>query len=72
MKILKLYETKNLPYEMVIKTLDGEYKKFYIIPIRKIEDKDLTNVFYVDKGNNSKEAISYMYELYGFEKVENN
>ena len=69
MKIKKLFRSDCFPYHMVIETLDGEYKKFYICPARKIEEKDLSPLPYWNPvGRNSEEAEWYMYKIYGLEK----
>lgn len=69
MKIRKLFRSYCFPYHMVIETINGEYKKFFICPARKIEEKDLSLLPYWEPvGRNSVEAESYMYSMYGLEK----
>ena len=70
MKIKKLFLSNVFPYHMVIETADGEYKKFYILPARKIEEKDLTPLpHWNSAGRNGEEAERYIYKMYGFEKI---
>lgn len=69
MKIRKLFRSYCFPYHMVIETINGEYKKFFISPARKIEEKDLSLLpYWSPVGRNSVEAESYMYKMYGLEK----
>jgi hypothetical protein len=50
---------------MVIKTVDGEYKRFNITPFRQIKEKDLSPLpAYIEKGNQAEEAPAYMYKFY--------
>lgn len=70
MKIKKLFLSNVFPYHMIIETVEGEYKKFYTIPSRKIEKKDLTPLpHWNPSGRNGNEAEGYIYKMYGFEKV---
>ncbi len=70
MKIKKLFSSDIFPYHMVIETINGEYKKFYIIPARRIEEKDLTPIPYWNPtGRNGEEAEGYIYKIYGLEKI---
>lgn len=69
MKIKKLFRFGGYVNHMVLETVDGEYKKFYISPARKIVESDLTPVpYYRAKGKNAEEAESYIYKMYGLEK----
>lgn len=71
MKIKKLFRSTRFPYHMVLETISGEYKKFYICPFRKITEKELEAVpFWQPVGKNAEEAEPYMYKFYGFEKQE--
>lgn len=70
MKIKKLFLSNVFPYHMVIETTDGEYKRFYTLPARRIEENDLTLLPYWNPaGRNGEEAERYIYKMYGFEKV---
>ena len=70
MKIKKLFLSNVFPYHMVIETVDGEYKKFYALPARKIEEKDLMPLpHWIPAGRNGEEAEKYIYKMYGFEKI---
>lgn len=69
MKIKKLFRAGGYTNYMIMETIDGEYKKFYISPARKISEKDLTPApYYQAKGKNAEEAESYIYKMYGLEK----
>ncbi len=69
MKIKKLFLSNGFPYHLVIETITGEYKKFYILPSRNITEADLTPVpYWKPVGKRSEEAPWYMYKMYGFEK----
>lgn len=69
MKIKKLFTSPTFPYDMVLKTINGEYKKFSSAPFREIKEEDLTPVpYYQEKGNNAKEAEDYIYKCYKLEK----
>lgn len=69
MKIKKLFRSTLFPYHMVLETVDGEYKRFYICPFREITRKDLEAVpFWQPAGRNAEEADPWMYKFYGFEK----
>lgn len=71
MKIKKLYLARHIPNHYVVKLENGNFARFYAIPFRKIVNSDLIPVpFYQDNGNHSKEAESYIYNLYGLEKME--
>lgn len=70
MLIKKLFKADCFFNLMVIETLNGEYKKFNICPFRKITEKDLSPLPYWNPaGQNGEEAESYMYRMYGLEKV---
>ena len=70
MRIKKLFSSNAFPYHMVIETINGEYKKFYTLPARKIEEKDLTSLpCWNPSGRNGEEAKEYIYKMYGFEKI---
>lgn len=70
MKVKKLFETEKLPYHMVVEMLGGEYKMFCIIPAREITERDLSPVkFWLPRGNQSKEAAPYIYNMYHLEKI---
>lgn len=71
MKVKKLYTAMNLPFRMVIETVDGEYKSFHIIPARKLTEKELTPMkYWKPKGNQDKEAEPFFYDMYSLEKME--
>ena len=71
MKVKKLYLAMRFKNDMVVETESGEFKKFNITPARKLKEKDLSPVsFYVPDGENGREAPTYMYKMYGLEKVE--
>ncbi len=70
MRIKKLFSSNAFPYHMVIETINGDYKKFYTLPARKIEEKDLASLPYWNpSGRNGEEAKEYTYKMYGFEKI---
>lgn len=70
MKVKKLFETEKLPYHMIVEMPDGKYNMFRIIPAREITESDLSPAkFWFPRGNQSKEAASYMYNIYHLEKV---
>lgn len=69
MRIKKLFWFGPYVNYMVLETVEGEYKKFYISPARKITESDLTPVpYYQAKGKNAEEAEPYIYKMYGLEK----
>lgn len=69
MLIRKLFETPGSLSHMVLETTDGEFKKFFIYPFRKIEEKDLSDVpYWRPVGRNGEEAEECMYRFYGFQK----
>lgn len=71
MKVRKLYLAKCLENDMVVETENGESKKFNIAPFRNLKESDLKPVpYFKPEGENGTEAPSYMYPLYGLEKVE--
>lgn len=71
MLIRKLFETSGSLSHMVLETIDGEFKKFFISPFRKIEEKDLSNVpCWRPVGRNGEETAEYMYRFYGFQKAD--
>lgn len=71
LKVKKLYTAMNLPFRMVIETVDGEYKSFHIIPVRKLTEKDLAPMkYWKPQGNQSEEAEPYFYDMYNLEKTE--
>lgn len=68
MKIRKLFQADCFPYHMVIETIDGEYRKFFINPARKIMENDLSPLPYWNPaGRNGREAEPYMNKMYGLE-----
>lgn len=69
MKVIKLYQTNCLPNHYVVKLSNGSFAKFNGVPFREITPNDLTPInYYIDEGNNSKEASEYLYALYGLTK----
>lgn len=69
MKIKKLFQSDILFYYMVLETTDGQYKKFFISPFRKLSEEDLTPIpHWHPSGVNGIEADPYMYKFYGLEK----
>lgn len=69
LKIRKLFRTDCFPYHLVVETIDGEYKKFYINPARWISEKDLSPLPHWNPiGRNGREAEPYIYKMYGLEK----
>lgn len=69
MRIKTLFRFGPYVNYMVLETVEGEYKKFYISPARKITESDLTPVpYYQAKGKNAEEAEPYIYKMYGLEK----
>ena len=69
MKISKLFYSRNFYNNMVLKTLEGEYRTFTIAPFRTITDSDLHPIeAYPENGDYAEEAPEYLYHLYGFER----
>ena len=69
MKIKKLFRSNCFPYHMVVETYQGDFKKIFICPARKIDEKDLCPLpFWQPFGKNAEEAEPYMYKMYGLEK----
>lgn len=66
---MKLFLSQTYPAHMIIKKDDGSYGVFFATPARKITERDIKPLrVYIEKGNNAKEAPSYMYQMYGVEK----
>ena len=70
MKIKEMYDSPRYPNHYIVELMDGSARLFYMIPFRRITEKDLRPCIATPKQIGGSPVESHLLQAYGLQREE--